>query len=133
MSASVTHRRAVVGSARGARCGGVDGLMYVDFCLGGTGAMAGHSPAPTVAAVEAQLSRGITHMLPTEDAAAVGEELTRRFGLPLWQFTLTATDANRFSLRLARLVTGRPKVVVPDHCYHGTVDEGSAGVRPGGA
>jgi len=121
-----------VESAQGASFRDVDGNVYVDFCLGDTGAMAGHSPAPTVAAVEAQLSRGITHMLPTEDAAAVGEELTRRFGLPLWQFTLTATDANRFSLRLARLVTGRPKVVVHDHCYHGTVDEGFAWLTPEG-
>jgi len=121
-----------VESAQGASFRDVDGNAYVDFCLGDTGAMAGHSPAPTVAAVEAQLSRGITHMLPTEDAAAVGEELTRRFGLPLWQFTLTATDANRFSLRLARLVTGRPKVVVHDHCYHGTVDEGFAWLTPDG-
>ena len=121
-----------VESAQGASFRDVDGNAYVDFCLGDTGAMAGHSPAPTVAAVEAQLSRGITHMLPTEDAAAVGEELTRRFGLPLWQFTLTATDANRFSLRLARLVIGRPKVVVHDHCYHGTVDEGFAWLTPEG-
>ena len=121
-----------VESAQGASFRDVDGNAYVDFCLGDTGAMAGHSPAPTVAAVEAQLSRGITHMLPTEDAAAVGEELTRRFGLPLWQFTLTATDANRFALRLARLVTGRPKVVVHDHCYHGTVDEGFAWLTPEG-
>jgi len=114
-----------VESAQGASFRDVDGNAYVDFCLGDTGAMAGHSPAPTVAAVEAQLSRGITHMLPTEDAP-------RRFGLPLWQFTLTATDANRFSLRLARLVTGRPKVVVHDHCYHGTVDEGFAWLTPEG-
>jgi glutamate-1-semialdehyde aminotransferase len=121
-----------VESAQGAGFRDVDGNAYVDFCLGDTGAMAGHSPAPTVAAVEAQLARGITHMLPTEDAAAVGEELTRRFGLPLWQFTLTATDANRFALRLARLVTGRPKVVVHDHCYHGTVDEAFAWLTPEG-
>ncbi len=121
-----------VESAQGASFRDVDGNAYVDFCLGDTGAMAGHSPAPTVAAVEAQLARGITHMLPTEDAAAVGEELTRRFGLPLWQFTLTATDANRFALRLARLVTGRPKVVVHDHCYHGTVDEAFAWLTPDG-
>jgi glutamate-1-semialdehyde aminotransferase len=121
-----------VESAQGASFRDVDGNAYVDFCLGDTGAMAGHSPAPTVAAVEAQLARGITHMLPTEDAAAVGEELTRRFGLPLWQFTLTATDANRFALRLARLVTARPKVVVHDHCYHGTVDEAFAWLTPEG-
>jgi glutamate-1-semialdehyde 2,1-aminomutase len=110
-----------VASGAGFRC--VDGHDYVDFCLGDTGAMAGHGPAPTIAAVERQMQRGITHMLPTEDAIAAGEELTRRFGLPLWQFTLTATDANRFSIRLARQITGRPKILVHDECYHGSVDE----------
>ncbi len=115
-----------VEQARGAHFSCVDGHEYVDFCLGDTGAMAGHGPAPTIEAVERQLRRGITHMLPTEDAIAVGEELQRRFGLPYWQFTLTATDANRFSLRLARLITGRSKVVVHNHCYHGSVDEAFA-------
>ena len=94
--------------AAGAHFSCVDGHDYVDLCLGDTGAMAGHGPAPVIAAVERQLRRGITTMLPTEDAAWVGEELTRRFGLPSWQFTLTATDANRFSLRIARATTGRP-------------------------
>ena len=110
-------------SASGAHATCADGHDYVDLCLGDTGAMAGHGPAPVVAAVERQIRRGITTMLPTEDAAWVGEELTRRFGLPSWQFTLTATDANRFSLRLARLITGRPFVAVHEHCYHGSVDE----------
>ncbi len=108
-------------SGAGFRC--VDGHDYVDFCLGDTGAMAGHGPAPTIAAVERQMRRGITHMLPTEDAIAAGEELARRFGLPLWQLTLTATDANRFSIRLARAITGRSKILVHDECYHGSVDE----------
>ena len=112
-----------VESASGASFRCVDAHDYVDFCLGDTGAMAGHGPAPTIAAVERQMRRGITHMLPTEDAIAAGEELTRRFGLPLWQFTLTATDANRFAIRLARRITGRPKVLVHDECYHGSVDE----------
>jgi glutamate-1-semialdehyde 2,1-aminomutase len=110
-------------SASGAHATCADGHDYVDLCLGDTGAMAGHGPAPVVAAVERQLRRGITTMLPTEDAAWVGEELTRRFGLPSWQFTLTATDANRFSLRLARAITGRPFVAVHEYCYHGSVDE----------
>ena len=110
-----------VASGASFRC--VDGHDYVDFCLGDTGAMAGHGPAPTIAAVERQMRRGITHMLPTEDAIAAGEELSRRFGLPLWQFTLTATDANRFSIRLARRITGRSKILVHDECYHGSVDE----------
>ena len=115
-----------VDEARGAHFTCVDGHEYVDFCLGDTGAMAGHGPWPTIAAVERQMRRGITHMLPTEDAIAVGEELQRRFGLPYWQFTMTATDANRFSLRLARMITGRSKVVVHDYCYHGSVDEAFA-------
>ena len=91
-----------VEDASGAHFRDVDGHDYIDFCLGDTGAMAGHGAAPTIAAVERQLRRGITTMLPTEDAIWAGEELTRRFGLPYWQFTITATDANRFALRLAR-------------------------------
>jgi glutamate-1-semialdehyde 2,1-aminomutase len=112
-----------VDAASGAHFTDVDGHDYVDFCLGDTGAMAGHGPSPTIRAVERQLRRGITHMLPTEDAIAAGDELRRRFGLRWWQFTITATDANRFSIRLARKITGRPFVAVHDHCYHGSVDE----------
>jgi glutamate-1-semialdehyde 2,1-aminomutase len=122
-----------VESAAGAHFRCVDGHDYIDFCLGDTGAMAGHGPAPTLAAVERQMRRGITHMLPTEDAAWVGEELTRRFGVGSWQFALSATDANRWVLRLARLVTGRPLIGVHDHCYHGSVDEAIAMLGPGGA
>ena len=122
-----------VESAAGAHFSDVDGHDYIDFCLGDTGAMAGHGPAPTIAAVERQLRRGITTMLPTEDAIWAGEELTRRFGLPLWQFTITATDANRFSLRLARLITGRPLVAVHDRNYHGTVDETFASLADDGS
>jgi len=115
-----------VETAAGAHFTCVDGHEYVDFCLGDTGAMAGHGPVPTIAAVEHQLRRGLTHMLPTEDAAWVGEELTRRFGVGSWQFALSATDANRWALRLARHISGRSKVVVHDHCYHGSVDEAIA-------
>jgi glutamate-1-semialdehyde 2,1-aminomutase len=106
-----------------ARLVDVDGHEYVDFCLGDTGAMAGHAPAATAEAVERQMSRGITAMLPTEDALWLGDELTRRFGLDFWSFALTATDANRWALRLARQITGRPKILVFNCCYHGTVDE----------
>jgi glutamate-1-semialdehyde aminotransferase len=109
--------------AEGASLTDVDGNTYVDFCLGDTGAMAGHSPAPTVAAAAARMSRGITTMLPSEDAGPVGAEMTRRFGLRHWQFSLTASDANRFALRLCREITERPKILVFNHCYHGSVDE----------
>ena len=112
-----------VAEASGAHFRDVDGLEYVDLCLGDTGAMTGHSPAPTVDVVRAQVGRGITAMLPTEDSLVVAEELRRRFGLPLWQFTLSATDANRHAIRYARHVTGRHKIVVHDYCYHGSVDE----------
>ena len=128
-----------VREAQGAEFFDVDGLRYVDFCLGDTGAMTGHSPSATVKAAEEQIRRGITLMLPGEDAIIVAEELQKRFGLPYWQFALTATDANRFSIRLARQITGRSKILVFNWCYHGTVDEtfitiganGEAGPRPG--
>jgi len=112
-----------VAEASGAHFRDVDGHDYVDLCLGDTGAMTGHSPGPTVATVRDQVGHGITAMLPTEDSVLVGEELTRRFGLPQWQFTLSATDANRHAIRYARHVTGRRKIVVHDYCYHGSVDE----------
>lgn len=119
----------------------VDGNELIDFAMGDTGAMAGHSPAPTVAAIRKRLEEqgGITTMLPTEDAEWVGAELTRRFGMPLWSFTLSATDANRWAVRLARLATGRSRILVFAYCYHGSVDEtfavpdasGKATSRPG--
>jgi glutamate-1-semialdehyde 2,1-aminomutase len=107
----------------GSRILDVDGHTYVDFCLGDTGAMFGHSPKATVEAAVRQMHKGITMMLPTEDSVWVGEELARRFGLPYWQVAMTATDANRFSLRMAREATGRRKILVFNGCYHGTVDE----------
>jgi glutamate-1-semialdehyde 2,1-aminomutase len=120
--------------AQGNRVLDVDGHEYVDFALGDTGAMAGHSPQATVDAVVDRVSRlgGLTTMLPTSDAEWVGAELERRFGLPLWSFTLSATDANRWALRLARLATGRPKVLTFAYCYHGSVDEAFAVPGPDG-
>ena len=109
--------------AHGARFTDVDGHEYVDFCLGDTGAMTGHALPQVADALFAQASRGITTMLPNADAAWVGAELARRFGLPIWQMAMTATDANRFVLRYSRFLTGRPKVLVFDWCYHGSVDE----------
>jgi glutamate-1-semialdehyde 2,1-aminomutase len=128
-------------SARGNRVVDVDGREYLDFALGDTAAMAGHSPEPTVAAVAERIGRlgGIATMLPTEDAEVVGAELSRRFGPAAWSFALSATDANRWALRLARLVTGRPRILVFSYSYHGSVDEtfvvvgpdGRPAVRPG--
>ena len=118
-------------AAEGAYLTDVDGHRYLDLCLGDTGAMTGHAPAATVEAVRAQAGRGFTFMLPTEDAIWVGEELARRFGLPYWQFALTATDANRFAIRLAREITGRPRILVFNWCYHGTVDETFVTLRDG--
>jgi glutamate-1-semialdehyde 2,1-aminomutase len=112
--------------AEGARFWDVDGNAFVDFCLGDTGGMAGHAPKVSVDAIATQASKGITLMLPTEDAAWVGREMARRFGVPYWNFTLTATDANRFAIRWARQVTGRDKIVVHNWCYHGSVDESFA-------
>jgi glutamate-1-semialdehyde 2,1-aminomutase len=109
--------------AKGAHFSDLDGNKYIDFCLGDTGSMTGHSPEATVKAIREQAGRGITAMLPTEDAAIVAKELERRFGLPLWQFTVTATDANRHVIRYARMLSQRSKIVVIDMCYHGSVDE----------
>ena len=122
-----------VREAQGAHFYDVDGHRYVDFCLGDTGAMTGHSPSATVKAVEEQMRRGITLMLPSEDAIFVAEELQQRFGLPFWQFALTATDANRFSIRLARQITSRQKILVFNWCYHGTVDETFITLKDGDA
>jgi glutamate-1-semialdehyde 2,1-aminomutase len=128
----------LVACARGAVIEDIDGNRLDDFCLGDTGSMFGHSPAPVARAIRAQAGRGLTYMLPTEDALAVAALLTERFGPFRWQIATTATDANRFALRVARAVTGRPKVLVFNGCYHGTVDEamvrlnaGSTEARPG--
>jgi glutamate-1-semialdehyde 2,1-aminomutase len=115
-----------VDRAEGARFTDADGNDYVDFCLGDTGGMAGHAPKAALDAISTQAARGITLMLPTEDAAWVGNEMARRFGVPYWNFALTATDANRFAIRWARQVTGRPKVLFHNWCYHGSVDESFA-------
>ena len=120
--------------ARGNRITDLDGHELIDFCLGDTGAMAGHSPEPVVRAVTGRLAElgGATTMMPTEDAAVVAAELSRRFRLPYWSFALTATDANRWAIRLLRAVTGRPKILVNSYCYHGSVDESLIVVGPDG-
>jgi len=112
-------------TAHGNRITDIDGNEYVDFALGDTGSMAGHSPRATVEAVQRRIGDlgGITTMMPTEDAEWVAADLTRRFGLPYWSFSLTATDANRWAMRIGRMVTGRPRVMAFSYCYHGSVDE----------
>ena len=123
-----------VAEASGAQFVDVDGIEYVDFCMGDTGAMTGHGGG----GLDAAVARSTT-MLPSEDAAWVADELHRRFGMAKWQLTTSATDANRFVLRFARHLTGRPRIAVMDWCYHGTVDEtlailgadGSVISRPG--
>lgn len=109
--------------AEGNRLWCADGHAYLDFCLGDTGAMFGHSPAPVARAIAEQARRGLTAMLPSALTAEVGRRLAECFGLPRWQITLSASDANRFVLRWARAITGRRKVLVFDGCYHGTVDD----------
>jgi glutamate-1-semialdehyde aminotransferase len=121
-----------VASAKGAHFSDVDGNDYVDFCLGDTGAMVGHSPDASIKAIKTQLDKGITFMLPTTDAAIAAQTLADRFGLEKWQFTLTATDANRHIIRYARHVTGRKKILIHDYCYHGTVDETFANLDEAG-
>jgi glutamate-1-semialdehyde 2,1-aminomutase len=115
----------MLATAEGSTVTDIDGHTYADFCLGDTGAMAGHSPPATIAAIKRRIEDegGLTTMLPSPDAAAVGRELTRRFGVPAWSFTLSATDANRWAIRIARHVTGRSRILVFNHCYHGSVDE----------
>ncbi|PZR00384.1 MAG: aspartate aminotransferase family protein [Cereibacter sphaeroides] len=113
----------LVATAEGARLTDIDGYGIDDFCLGDTGSMFGHSPKPVAKAIRKQARRGLTYMLPTDDALEAGRLLTERFGNFRWQIATTATDANRFALRVARAITGKPKVMVFTGCYHGTVDE----------
>ncbi len=118
--------------ASGAHVRDVDGHDYVDFCLGDTGALFGHSPPAVANAVIEQATRGYSYMLPTEDAVWVGEELQRRFELPYWQFAMTATDANRFAIKVARAVTNRTLIAVFNGCYHGSLDETLVSLQDGG-
>lgn len=120
--------------AKGSRLWDIDGNEYIDFALGDTGSMAGHSAPEVVAAIEERVGEqgGLTTMLPTEDAEWVGAELSRRFGMDKWSFSLTATDANRWAIRLVRAITGKPKILFNSYCYHGSVDESLIVVGPDG-
>jgi glutamate-1-semialdehyde 2,1-aminomutase len=123
----------VIATAKDAHLTDIDGITLADFCLGDTGSMFGHSPEPVVRAIERQLRQGLTYMLPTEEALRVGSLLAERFSLPHWQVATTASDANRFALRVARAVTGRSKVLVMHGCYHGAVDETYVALEQGRA
>lgn len=120
-----------VDAARGARVRDIDGNDYADFCLGDTGGMCGHAPEAVTRAALRQFERGATFMLPTEDSLWLGAELARRFGLPYWTLTTSATDANRGAIRVARMITGRDKVLVFSGCYHGGVEESHVEIRDG--
>ena len=121
----------VIAQARGARITDIDGYEIDDFCLGDTGSMFGHSPPPVASAIRRQATRGLTYMLPNEAALTAGQLLTMRFGAFRWQIATTATDANRFAIRVGRAVTGRPKILVFNGCYHGTVDDVMVDLRDG--
>ncbi|HTJ70076.1 MAG TPA: transaminase [Actinospica sp.] len=134
MNKTSAHFPLYLDTARGAHVTDVDGHTYVDFSLGDTGSMAGHSPAPVAEAVRRRVEDlgGLAVMLPTEQAETAGAHLAARFGLPRWSFSLTATDANRWAIRLARAVTDRPKILVNSYCYHGSVDESLIVTSPDG-
>jgi glutamate-1-semialdehyde 2,1-aminomutase len=121
----------VVDKATGATLTDIDGHTLDDFCLGDTGSMFGHSPVPVARSIRRQARRGLTYMLPSEDALELGSLLTDMFGLPFWQIATTASDANRFALRVARALTGREKILVFNGCYHGAVDETMVRLRDG--
>lgn len=123
----------LVDQAKGATITDIDGNRLDDFCLGDTGSMFGHSPPPVARAIRRQAGRGLTYMLPSEDALAIGPLLQEKFGLPFWQIATTATDANRFALRVARAVTGRETILVFNGCYHGSVDETMVRLKDGRA
>lgn len=119
------------GRPYGVRFADVDGNEYVDFCLGDTGGMCGHGHPAVVEAMARQARVGTSLMLPTGDAEWVGQELKRRFGLPYWNLTTSASDANRACIRLARMITGRPRVLVFSGAYHGSVEEAHVELRDG--
>ncbi len=121
----------VVEDAEGATLTDIDDNTYDDFCLGDTPGMFGHGLAPVARAVAEQMRAGATYMLPTTLAAQVGALLAQRFGLPFWQATLSASDANRALIRWARAVTSKPVIVVFDGCYHGMVEDCFVELRDG--
>ncbi|MEG1584758.1 MAG: aminotransferase class III-fold pyridoxal phosphate-dependent enzyme, partial [Anaerovorax sp.] len=127
-----TEHPIFLASAKNNKLIDIDGNEYVDFCLGDTGAMFGHSPDPTVAAIREQADKGITAMMPTLDSLEIGKEMGKRFGLPFWQIAMTATEANRYVIRNCRALTGRPKILSMNESYHGSLDETLPHIGPDG-
>src|ERR1700733_8450943 len=123
----------VTADAQGATLTDIDGIELADFCLGDTVSMFGHSPAAVVQVLQSRANRGLSFMLPSEDAHAVGRLLRERFAMPHWQIATTASDANRFALRIARAVTGRAQILIMNGCYHGAADETYVSLEEGRA
>jgi glutamate-1-semialdehyde aminotransferase len=112
-------------SCMGGKLTDVDGNEYIDLQFGDTPSMFGHGPEnPAIkAAAESLLTTGIDPMMGTEDQAETAAELEKHFGLPVWMHALTASDSNRYLLSIARCVTGRLNIAIPNFTYHGTIDE----------
>lgn len=120
-----------VADGDGARFRDVDGHEYSDFNLADMSMFCGYAPAAVVAAVARCVGRGSQFLLPSEDAVWVAEELARRYELPKWQFTLSASQANSEAIRVARVVTGREKVLLFDGKYHGHFEDALVELRDG--
>lgn len=123
----------VAQEASGATLTSIDGQLFDDFCLGDTASMFGHSPRPLADAIAAQAGQGLSYMLPTAKGAELGSMLAEMFGLPQWQVTTTASEANRAVIRWCRGITGRDKILIFNGCYHGAVDDVFVDVRDGRA
>ena len=123
----------VAQEASGATLTSIDGQVFDDFCLGDTASMFGHSPAPLAKAIAAQAGQGLSYMLPTAKGAELGSMLADMFGLPQWQVTTTASEANRAVIRWCRGITGRDKILIFNGCYHGAVDDVFIDLRDGRA
>jgi glutamate-1-semialdehyde 2,1-aminomutase len=117
---------------QGARFTDADGFEYADFNIADMSMFCGYAPAPLVRAVSACISRGHQFLLPVEDAIFVSQELARRYGLPKWQYTLSASQANTELIRVARVATGRDKVLFFDGKYHGHFDQTLVELNPDG-
>lgn len=113
----------VAASAKDATLTSIDGQTYDDFCLGDTASLFGHSPPALAAALVKQASEGLSYMLPTERGAALSARLAAMFGLPQWQVTTTASEANRAVIRWCRAISGRTKILTFNGAYHGAVDD----------